>query len=305
MRKINGLILMLGGALLFAGCEQIPFFNKPKPAVKPAAAAGSNTIALIGNFAISAADLNKAVEDYNALAAAQGMNQLKIDSRDKKIAYLRKDVVRNYMLYQEALDRGLDKREDIAGDIESAKRDILVRGLVSEELNKINVSDQEVRDFYDKNKEMLREPEQRKLWEIVTNSEDEAKQVYIELLKGGDFTALSKQYSKSPKAADGGDLGLVSFDPDPKKRVRFDKFYEVAFAPSLEAGGISNIFKGPDGFYIVRVESVKKSDVKPLAELKENIKSWLLFEKQQSAISELADKLKRQIKVEIFEEKVD
>ncbi len=152
---------------------------------------------------------------------------------------------------------------------------------------------------------MLQEPEQRNLSEIVTNTEDEAKQVYIELLKGGDFTALSKQSSKSPKAAEGGNLGMVGLDPDPKKRVRFDKFYEVAFAPSLEAGGISSIFKGPDGFYIVKVESVKKSEVKPLAELKDNIKSWLLFEKQQNAITELADKLKKQIKVEIFEEKVD
>ncbi|MDP2940740.1 MAG: peptidyl-prolyl cis-trans isomerase [Candidatus Omnitrophota bacterium] len=302
----KGLILIPLTVFLFTGCDNIPFFKKPnKEAAKPAAAAGPNTVALIGNFAISSVDLNKAVEDYNALAAAQGMNQLKIDGRDKKIAYLRKDVVRNYMLYQEALDRGLDKREDIAGDIESARRDILVRELVREELNKINVSDQELKDFYDKNKEMLQEPEQRNLSEIVTNTEDEAKLVYIELLKGGDFTALSKQYSKSPKAVEGGNLGMTGLDPDPKKRVRFDKFYEVAFAPSLEAGGISNIFKGPDGFYIVKVESVKKSEVKPLAELKDNIKSWLLFEKQQNAISELADKLKKQIKVEIFEEKVD
>jgi parvulin-like peptidyl-prolyl isomerase len=139
----------------------------------------------------------------------------------------------------------------------------------------------------------------------MTPSEDEAKQVNIQLLQNADFAALARQFSKAPSAASGGDLGLIALEFDPKKRVRFDKFYEVAFSPSLDAGGISSIFKGPDGYYIVKVEKIEKSEVKPFAEVKADIKEALLYDKRQEAITALADKLTGQIKVEVREEKVE
>ena len=302
-------VLFLIFSFLFsviAGCENIPFLHgKPKKEAKSGPPAGVNVVATIGDFYVSAEELNKEVEDYNALVTAQGMLQNKIDTRDKKLNYLRNEVVRKYMLYQEALDRGLDKNKDIVRELEHARINLLVTELVREELKKIEVSGKEIEDFYNKNKDSLREPEQRRVFELVTPTEEEAKTVYIELLRGGDFISLAKQYSKSPSASKGGDLGFLALELDPKQRIRFDKFYEVAFAPSLEAGGISSIFKGPEGYYIIKLENMKKSETKPLSELWDNIKSWLLFEKQQNAISELAKKLAGETKVEIYGEKVE
>ncbi|MDD5596040.1 MAG: peptidyl-prolyl cis-trans isomerase, partial [Candidatus Omnitrophica bacterium] len=113
------------------------------------------------------------------------------------------------------------------------------------------------------------------------------------------------QYSKALTAATGGEVGLISYELDAKKRVRFDKFYEVAFAPTLEVGGISNIFKGPDGYYIIKVDNIKKTEPRPLNELWDNIKNYLLFEKQQKAIAELANKLSGETKIEIYEGKIE
>jgi peptidyl-prolyl cis-trans isomerase C len=294
---------------LFAliGCDKIPFLQKgtkPKKVTKTSLAPGAKMVAVIGNFYLTNKDLNKEVESYNSLVDAQGMTQSKLDTKEKKIAYLRNEIVRKYMLYQEALDRGLDKNEDIASDIEYAKMGLLVSELVRQELNKIEVTSKEIEDFYNKNKNELVEPEQRKILEIVTPTEDEAKQVYIELLKGTDFASLAKQYSKGPSASQGGDLGFVSLELDPKKRIRFDKFYEIAF--TLESGAVSNIFKSPEGtFYIVKIDTLKKPEPKSLSELWDNIKSWLLFEKQNKEIKELADRLAGETKVEIYEEKVE
>jgi hypothetical protein len=308
MRRQKSIFAVLVVAFLALGCENIPFL-KPKliKTAKAKPVAGPGSVAIIGDFIVSAADLNKEVENYNALLAAQGAAEGKIDTRDKKVAYLRNEIVRRYMLYQEALDRGLDKKEDVAKDIEYAKINVLVSKLMSDELEKVEVSDQEVEDFYNKNKdsELFREPEQRKVLEIVTNTEDEAKQVNIQLLQGGDFAALSKQFSKSPKAQEGGDLGFLTYEYDPARRIRFDKFYEVAFAPTLEAGGISNIFKGPDGFYIVKIESIKKSEVKALSDIREALKNLLLLDKQKGILADMVKKLQGEIKVEIYEEKVD
>ncbi len=297
-------ILIFIAAGIFLGCEKLSFLTaQPKNpiSVKPPV----DAIAKVGNFFITLADLNKEVESYNSMVAEQGMPQNKIDTRDKKTAYLRNEMVRKYILYQEALDRGLDKKGDITKALENAKMNFLVTELVREELEKVDVSAKEIEDFYKQNKELLKESEQRKISEIVANTEDEAKQVYIELLRGGDFAALAKQYSKATTAANGGDLGFISLEPDPKKRIRFDKFYEVAFSPTLEARNISSIFKGPEGFYIIRLESIKESQAKSLSELWDNIKSWLLFEKQQKAIADLASKLTGETKIEIYEGKVE
>jgi peptidyl-prolyl cis-trans isomerase C len=291
--------------VLSLGCEKIPFWPKKPRETRVRAPLKENIVAVIGNFSVTAQDLNKEIENFNALVTASGASQNRIDTKDKKVAYLRNDIVRKYMLYQEALDRGLDKKEDIIRDLEYAKINLLVSELLGEELKKIDVSSKEIEDFYNANKEFLVEPEQRKILEIVTHTEDEAKQVYIELLRGIDFSTLAKQYSKSKTASTGGDVGFIGFEIDPEKRIRADKFYEVAFSPSLEVGNISGIFKSPDGFYIIKLDSIKKPETKSLSELWDNIKSWLLLEKQKKAIEELSNKLTGEIKVEIYEEKID
>ena len=306
--RLKSVLVVLGVIILVAGCDNLPFFKKPQPKKQAPLAGpppGVTVVAKVGNFYISANDLNKEVEGFNALLAAQGLSHNKIDSRDKKISYLRNEIVRKYILYQEALDRGLDKKEDIIRALENTKISLVVAELLREETEKVSVTSKEIEDFYNENKEMLRDPEQRKILEIMVPTEADAKQVYIELLKGGDFVALAKQYSKAASAVNGGDLGFITLDPDPKKRIRSDKFYEVAFAPSLEAGGISNIFKGQDGYYILKVESIKKSEIKSLSELWDNIRSWLLMEKQRKAMGDLSDRLAGETKVEIYEGKVD
>jgi parvulin-like peptidyl-prolyl isomerase len=306
-KKLSALFLIFLLLIVLSGCDYLPFFKtKPqKPVAGSLPPVGVIVVAKVGNFYVTGDDLNKEVEAYNTLVNAQGMVQNKVDTRDKKIAYLRNEMVRKYILYQESLDRGLDKKEDIVRALENAKISLLVSELLREETEKVNVASKEIEDFYNQNKELLREPEQRKIFEIVTPTEVDAKQVYIELLKGGDFATLAKQYSKALTAESGGDLGFLTLEPDPKKRIRFDKFYEVAFAPTLEAGGISSIFKGTDGYYIIKLESIKKTEAKSLSELWDNIKQWLLFEKQQKAIAELADKLSGETKIEIYEGKVE
>lgn len=309
LRSLRGTVIVAISLFIIAGCDNLslskPASKKSSEQITQGPPTGVTVVAKVGSFYISADDLNKEVEAFNSLVTAQGVAQNKIDTREKKLAYLRNELVRKYMLYQEALDRGLDRKEDIVRALESAKISLLVSELVRQELEKIEVSDQDIQDFYNQNKDSLREPEQRKILELVTDTEDQAKQAYIELLRGADFAAAAKQYSKAPTASKGGDLGYMYIDPDPKKRAKFDKFYEIAFSPTQDMGSISSIFKGPDGYYIIKVDNIKKSEAKSLNELKDNIKSWLLFEKQQKAIADLATRLQGETKIEVYEGKVD
>lgn len=306
MRKFSNLFILFGIIFLFLGCEQLGLLGmKPKKAV-PKPPVGAIVVAMVGDLYITSDDLDKEIEAYNAEMTQKGTPKEKIDTRDKKIAYLRDQLVYRYMLYQDALDRNIDKNPDIERALEYAKMQLLVSKVLSDELQKIEVSDRDVEDFYNQNKEALKEPEQRRISEIAANTEDEARQANIELLRGTDFATVAKQYSKSDSANRGGDLGYLYIDPDPKKRIRFDNFYERAFSPSLGKGEISSIFKGPDGkYYIVKVEDIKKAQTKPLSELKDDIKNYLAREKTNNVMKELADRLKGQIKIEVYEGKVD
>ncbi len=292
--------------IIFAacGCDRIPFlqnlFRKPVAQKAP-----FDAVARVGGFYITQEDLDSEIRNFNELVSAQGMAKNMIDSRDKKIDYLKNELVRKYMLYQEALDRGLENREDVSRALKNAKISLLVTELLREETQRLDVSSKEVENFYNQNKDLLKEPEQRRIFEIITPTEVEAKQVYIELLRGADFSTQARQYSRAKSASSGGDLGFISLELDPEKRIKFEKFYEVAFSPSLEVGAISNIFKGPDGYYIIKLGSAKKSETKPLSELWDNIKAWLLFEKQQKAIADLANRVAGETKTEIYEDKID
>ena len=241
--------------------------------------------------------LNKAkkeIEEYNTNVPAD-RPELKIDNKEEKINYLRNEVIRRLLIYQNALDKGLDRSEEVQQAIEKDKRGLLVVQNIKELTKNIDVSSKEVEDYYNTYKEQLKEPEERQVSEIVVGSEQDAKEILIQLLQGGDFAALAKSNSKSSSAKDGGDLGFI---PRGKKSPQFDA---AAFSDSLEAGKTSNIFKTPDGYCIVKLESKRGGKQKPLSEMWDDIKRGLVFLKQQQVIEDLTGKLSSDAKIEVFE----
>ena len=106
---------------------------------------------------------------------------------------------------------------------------------------------------------------------------------------------MAKERSISATASDGGDLGFITRG---KKSPQFDA---VAFSDSLEVGGISNIFKGPDGYSILKLEEKRGGKQKSLSEMWDDIKRVLTFLKQQQRIDELIAKLSREAQLEIYE----
>ncbi len=279
------------------GCDKLNFSGSSgsaKSVSAPPPVKGT-IIAKVNNYPITLEELNQEIENYNNMVATD-KPEAKIVTRDKKIEFLKSEMVRRVILYQEALARGLDRKEDVVRALEKTKQELLVMQILRDESNKIEVSSKEVEDYYNTYKEQLKDPEERQIREIVVPTEQEAKDILILLLQGSDFATLAKERSKAASAKDGGDLGYM------KKGKKTAQFDAVAFGDSLEVGKTSNIFKSADGnYYLIKFEGKRGGKQKSLGELFDDIKKVLTFIKQQQRVEAVISNASKDAKLEFFE----
>ena len=292
-------IIFLGFSLFILsfllGCDKLGL-SKPKirEVITASLPVKGTVIARVNNSPITLEDLDKEIDTYNNLVP-EDKPESKITTRDKKIDYLKNEMVRRTLLYQEAMNRGLDRKEEIVQALEKTKQEMLVMELIRKEAEKVDVSSKEIEDYYNNYKDQLKEPEERQLLEIVVTSEQDAKDILIQLLQGADFATLAKDHSKSASAKNGGDLGFI------KKGQKSAQFDAVAFSDSLDVGKMSSIFKCPDGYYIVKLEAKRGGKQRSLADMWDDIKKGLTFLKQQKKIEDLIGKLSHDAKLEFYE----
>ncbi|MFA5005578.1 MAG: peptidyl-prolyl cis-trans isomerase, partial [Candidatus Omnitrophota bacterium] len=198
-------------------------------------------VARVNNLPIGLEDLNQEIEVYNSMVPP-GSPELKISTREKKIDYLKNEMVRRNLLYQAALNSKLDKSREFIDALEKAKLDLLIITLVKQEAKNVEVTPKEIENYYNAYKDQLKSPEEINIREIVVSSESEAKDILVDLLKGEDFASLARKRSKSKSAKSNGNLGFVSRDTLSKEMAN------IAWA--LPAGQPSGVFKGADGYYI-------------------------------------------------------
>ncbi|MDI6758191.1 MAG: peptidyl-prolyl cis-trans isomerase [Candidatus Omnitrophota bacterium] len=306
MKKRFAVLLVF--CLLFVGllgCEKIGFLNflKPKKAdnekIVPVLSAKGPLVLKVNNISIGLDDLNQDINAFNAMIPEDRPAD-KITTREAKIKYLKESLLYQILLYQEALDRGLDRSEEVMRVMEKNKRNILASYFLEQETKKIEVSAKDIEEAYNAAKEQLKEPEERQIREIVVPAEQEARDIMVQLLQGADFAVLAKERSKAVSGKNGGDLGFIQKG---KKSTQFDA---VAFSDSLEAGKISQIFKGTDGYYILKLEAKRGGQQPTFSEVRDGLKQFLIYSEQQKKMKELIDRLKGsdKTKIEIYEAEI-
>jgi peptidyl-prolyl cis-trans isomerase C len=173
-------------------------------------------LAKVNGQPIHASDLNAAAETLPAQARSMPPQQL--------YPLLLDQLVDAQALLIEARKTGLDKDPEVQRTVQMAAD----RALASSLLNKVvrpQVTDEAVKARYDKEFANQQGDTEVHARHILVADEATAKKIIAELKKGGDFAALSKQYSKDPSAsAQGGDLGFF------KKTDMVPEFADAAFA---------------------------------------------------------------------------
>ena len=269
-----------------ASVKKMPAETIPASSSVNMAQSSGNTVIKINNWTMSR-------DEFKERLAAVKEYIPDFNPKDKEARkFVAEEIVKQELLVEDAEKRGLGKNKDVAAAIEEFRRTVLVRELAMQLTKDAQVTDQEAETYYNENKKDFVTPGEWHVREIMADTEDQAKTILVNLLQGADFAQTAQQQSKVPSAAKGGDLGFVT---------QFEVPQMEDVVKVLTVGGVSSVFQGPKGFYIVKLEEKKGGEQKEFAELKEEIKSGMLLLKQQQAVLGYLDKLRQNASVEINE----
>ena len=113
------------------------------------------------------------------------------------------------------------------------------------------------------------------------------------LLEGEDFVSVSRQLSRAPNAADGGELGFFDQGSLPPE------IDEVVF--SLEPGEYSEPVQGPSGFHVFQVLESVPAGPPHLAEVEAAVRTEFVQKRMREHTVECIRSLGAEIGVEIYE----
>ena len=242
----------------------------------------------IGDQKMTAGEVEQIIQalppDYRAFYSGQGKRRLAVY------------ILRMKLLSTEAIKEKLDQQPEVARAIAVARESILADAAQKHLAQDITVSDQELRDVFEKNKAQFEDDRVAHIL-IRTRSapiksadasqpglpDAEARKkledIRKQILAGADFAQMAKQYSDdSATAASGGDLGIL------ERNKIVPPIIEAAHA--LSPGQVSDLIATPSGFEIIKVEQKR---VIPFEEAKPGLETQIRQSKANEAVQHLME----------------
>ena len=200
--------------------------------------------------------------------------------------------------------------------LEEARTSVLRQMIHEAEVNsRVKVSDQDVRDYYEGQKQVFATPPEARIQSIrmsLGQTEDErkrawerAEEAYRQFAPGfgkkpAGFEEVAESYDESGGNSDSGGLGeWVRMGDDPVLGLLAHPLHEYILA--LPVGGVSQPFEyGPD-IYIVKV--IELTEPKPLAfeQVKEAIRAELEDRQHEQFDAEVASRLLKDARARIYD----
>jgi peptidyl-prolyl cis-trans isomerase C len=259
-------------------------------------------VAKIGEKNITLSDFNKILNFYDP-------EKLKVIEKNPQVKeQLLQQMVQALVVSQVAKQSGFDAKPDIKEQMELLNNSFIANEYLKREVvQKVTVSDSDVKTYYDTHKDEFKTPETIRarhiLFPVEASATDAAKKkVYekaaetLKKIKGGeDFAKLASELSGDPGSkSKGGELGFIARGKTVKP------FEDALFA--LKPGEISGVVETKFGYHIIKAEERKNAAEEPFEDAKEKIRQKITQERVKSAVTEFIDKAMKDTKAEIFPE---
>jgi len=181
--------------------------------------------------------------------------------------------------------------------LKASIRSTLVTTKLTEQLvANMQVTDQEIKDYYNNNKTQFAQKAQKRSSHILFKATDKAKaQKVLNQLKARSitFSAAAKKYSiDTATASKGGDLGW------PNGTTYVPEF--TAAVEKLAKGKMSGLVQSTYGWHIIVVTDTRPAKQQQLAEVKEQIQQIIIAKRKAEAYQKFLDELRASAKIEIL-----
>jgi len=333
-----GLLLVswLSASTLTAAESTNPPATESKSVIKPMELFADEIVAQGVGVKVTRASLDEALITIKASAAARGQRIPQQAMRSLEAQVLSR-LIGMQILNQNATEadkkagaesaqRQFDAMKTAAGSDENFDRQLKTVGLTRDELLnkmtaeatadailrrelKVDVTDADVKKFYDDNPGKFEKPELVRAAHILIGTRDadggdmsdEKKKEQLALAEkilkrardGEDFGKLAAEFSEDPGSKDKG--GEYTF---PRGQM-VPEFESVAFSQSTNQ--ISDVVTTQFGYHIIKtLEKMPASKVE-LSEASDDIRKYLENRQMQKQIPAYMDKLEKQAKVEILD----
>lgn len=269
-------IITLLCAVAIFGCQASTSFSGSNPEAEKKGL----VLAEVNSGTITTDDLNRELkytpEQFKSLAETQQGRREILDTM----------VIRELILQQAAKD-GLDKSAEIEEKVQDLKKRLIVEAFLKKKVEAYaQVSDADVKNYYEQNKDKFKVDEQIRASHILVKSEKEAGDILDQIKAGANFEELARKRSAcTDSSSRGGDLGWFG------KGTMVPSFEEVAL--ELKEGQISDVVKTEFGYHIVKRTGKRAAGLLPLAEVKEQIKDAIIPSRQQDAFQKIKEELKK------------
>jgi EpsD family peptidyl-prolyl cis-trans isomerase len=223
------------------------------------------------------------------------------------MAKLAQRMMQEELAYREAEKMGLDKREDVAEQIELAKRDILVSTYLQEVIDtKARPSDEELHDYYTSHQDLYTQLERLRGQHIFSKDKAKLAELKTRVEEGGEkFTTLAQTYSEDEVTKrDGGDLGY--FNPGGYiKGIGFSQTFSDQVSV-MEPGKIYGPIKWEQGYSLVRINEKVPAEVMPYESVRDDIAKKMSADKIDTVRDQQFAEIAKNYKTRnVLQEKLD
>ena len=311
-----------------------------KPAVSLSDLFPDTTIVKGKGFEIKRSQLDGAATSIKSSAVARGQT-ISPDQMQRLEQQILERLIQIQLLMSKATDADKAKGQETstkrfenvktrAGTEETLNRQLKSVGMSQEELHnkmieeataeavlerelKVNVTEDEVKKFYDDNPARFEQPEMVRVSHILLTTKDQAsgaefteaqktaKHKQIEdILKraraGEDFAKLVKEFSEDPASKD--QSGEYTF----ARGKMMPEFEAAAF--SLKTNQVSDVVTTPYGYHIIKLSEQIPAKKVELAKVSQDIKDYLKGQAVQKDLPKYIEQAKKDSDVQILDPKL-
>lgn len=243
-------------------------------------------ICLCGGYSVAIADTLPA----NALASVNGrtvdsfireavVKQLKSNGQSVDEQQILTELINLELLSQKAEAAQLHKRDEIAALLRLQYTQTLAQSYMGELAKDITISEQELREEYDRQTADMTVDEYRAS-HILLDDEASAMQVIAELQEGADFATLAKSRSTGPTGPKGGDLGwfqLASMVPEFSDALKIMEVGDTSSAP----------VKSDFGWHVILLADKRGTNKPEYEDIKDELNNIVMREKLTRIIDQM------------------